>query len=328
MGQCVDGHQVPGQLPGRFPGIRLLQPAVGHDDDESGHGADDVGIQEHPGSGQQSLFTGMPGIGGGGGHGDGPLPGLVTHQAPFHTLDQDGAEHTAEEGIGPEGPFKHCFEEEGDGIHVGHNQQDGSGYIHHGHHRHHGIGDLRDLPDAPEGQDGGADQDHCSRSIVEEGFRGDFHPAQHGADGSNGGDYVEPLGGQTPQGVKDVQQGKEDSHAPAAPEQSPAIEGQAPYEFPVPFFLEDLGQGGFHEGCGHTEEARDPHPEQGPGAPHRNRTGDPQDVPGSHPHGRAEHEGCQRRNPCFRTAPVSQDVKGLPHVGQLDEMETQGKIDP
>ena len=51
MGQLGHGHQIFGQFPRGFPGCGILDSGMGHDDDETGHGADDVGIQENPGSG-------------------------------------------------------------------------------------------------------------------------------------------------------------------------------------------------------------------------------------------------------------------------------------
>ena len=66
-----------------------------------------------PAADSSPCSQGMPGIGGGGGHGDGPLPGLVTHQAPFHTLDQDGAEHTAEEASGLKAPSNTALKKKG-----------------------------------------------------------------------------------------------------------------------------------------------------------------------------------------------------------------------
>ena len=77
-----------------------------------------------------------------------------------------------------------------------------------------------------------------------------------------------------------------------------------------------------------TEKGGNPHPEQGSRSSYGNGPGDSQDVPRTHPHGGTEHKGGQRRYPRFCTAPADQETDGLPHVGQLDAVEPQGKVDP
>lgn len=96
--QLGAGGQEPRELVHLEPGVGAVgEPHPAHNHHEPGEGADDDGVQEHPRAWTQPWSQGCPGVGGGGGHGDGALARLVGHEAPLDALAQ---RH-------PEGPPEH-----------------------------------------------------------------------------------------------------------------------------------------------------------------------------------------------------------------------------
>ena len=296
-GQAAAGGEELIQLAQLHPGRAVrARPHPTHDHDKAGQRVDDDRVQEYAQRLYAALIAGMLGVGGGSGHRDGALAGLVAHQAALDALAERHTEGAAEDGLGLESAGEHSGKEPRDAGQVDQHQNDDCQHIDDRHDGHQQVGDLGDLLDAAEAHQSGDHDEHRKGDPVEGGVGGDGLAGDGLGDGAHGGDRVEALRGEAQEGVDNVQYAEGDADPRGVLQQAAAIEGQAAHILVTLLLLEQLSQGALHKGGGHAEEGGDPHPEQRAGAADVNGCRHAHDVAGPDVGGQRGHQRVERRD--------------------------------
>lgn len=294
--QRMDGEQEFRIGACRFPFFRIQHPLVSHDDDEACHGADDVGIEEYAESGNDALFARMVRFSGSSCHRDGALAGFVRHESSLDALQECSTEDAAEDSFRLEGACKDGMEEVRNASQVRENEKDGRADVNDCHDRDKDICPAGNTLDAAKRHEGDEDKQKNRHDVVECRLQRNFLSANEPDDRAQGCDDVQALRRKAHERVEDIESRQSHAYPCLISAKAPCIERKAADEVVAAFFLEDLCERAFSEGCRHAEESGNPHPEERSRTAGSNRARDADHVARADAHSRRKEEGRQRRN--------------------------------
>ena len=170
------------------------------------------------------------------------------------------------------GAFHDQHEDAWHGGQVGEDHKQGHAQIDRSHHRHHPLGNLRHFADTTE-------NDRCGNQYQADGHQV-FVPAPCAFGCGHDGVSLYRI---EHQAKGNNQRDGESNTQPALAQAFLDVVSRAATEGTVVVvYLEQLGQGGFGKGAGHTQQRGHPHPEHGTRAAQCNGGGHAGDVAGTH----------------------------------------------
>jgi len=259
-------------------GERAVAGVESGDNDESGHGEDNEGIEEETDHGHDTLIVGLLDVCKGVGVGSRTHAGLIGEQTALCTLADSGLESitdaAADDGIGHECVLEDHADSFGESLDVDDDKDDAAHNVENCHNGDDLFGDGGNALDAAKENESCNNSEHktydpgsntgCIGDGLADGVG--LNHAAHEAQSQNGG-YAEETGKEV---TKAVGEGALDVVDRAAVDGTVLVD-----------LLGLLSQDCLSIDGGHAEEGDDPHPEDSAGATDENSAGSTDDVAGT-----------------------------------------------
>ena len=302
-----------------------VDAGVGHDGDgegEAGEGADDDGVPEGAGGGDEGLLDGVRGAHGGGDDGGGAHAGFVGEEASLaaglHGEHEAGADEAAAGGLLGEGGGADEADGGPDVFGVRGEEHAAADHVDEGHAGDAGGADARDAFEASEQDEGDEQGENDAAGPAGDAEGGFLHDAR---DGVALGDVADAEGGD----------GGEDGEGDAEPAAFHAalddVHGAADDVALLVLHAVADGEQAFGVAGGHAEEPGEHAPEDGSGAAGGDGDGDADDVAGADVGGQRDHEGGEVGDVAFALVAAGEvEFEGGEEVA-LREAQDDGEVD-